>query len=125
MYEADMRRANLRDAQFNKGANGEPVRAQGINLSYADLRKAKFIGADLSPSIKNSKQNPSDLTGADLRGANLSGANLRGVKLCNTKIRIKGKVEDRTIGYEPLESMQAKCVDSAGNAVGGQSLLKE
>ena len=119
MYEANMGRANLSEAKFNKDANGEAVRAQGINLSYADLSRAELIGANLSPS----KNQHSDLTGADLSGANLSGANLRGVKLCRTKVRITGKAEDRTIGYEPLKSMRAECRDSAGRAIDGTPLL--
>ena len=119
MYEANMSRANLMEAKFNKDVNREVVRAQGINLSYADLSRAELIGANLSPSINQH----SDLTEADLSGANLSGANLRGVKLCRTKVRISGKAEERTIGYEQLKSMRADCRDSTGRAVNGPPLL--
>jgi len=126
MYEANLGGANLMDATFNEDANRKAVRAQGINLSYADLTGAKLIGADLSPSINHpSNLTKADLTGADLSGANLTGAILQGVRLCRTKIRITGKAEDRTRGYEPLMNIRAKCRDSSGRAINGVPLLRE
>ena len=87
IYEANMSRANLSEAEFSKDSDGGAVRAQGINLSHADLTKARLIGADLSRSLKQSSNlagailTEADLTEADLRGADLSGADLRRVKL--------------------------------------------
>jgi hypothetical protein len=124
IYEANFSRANLREAKFNKGLSGEKVRAQGINLSHSDLTRAEFIDADLTPS----KDNPSSLEGANLTDANLSGAKLtgailKGVTLCRTKIRISGHQTSRTIGYEPLMSIRAKCRDRSGQIVKGEALL--
>jgi uncharacterized protein YjbI with pentapeptide repeats len=142
LYEADMRLANLSEAQFNRISKEEVVRAQGINLSKADLTEAKFIGADLSISergegrrsnltgatlikanLTDTDLRGADLRGADLRGADLSGANLRGVKLCSTKIRITGEASQRTIGYEPLKMIRADCTDKDGNSIDGHALL--
>ena len=124
IYEANFSRANLSEAKFNKGLSGEKVRAQGINLSHSDLTRAEFIDADLTPS----KDNPSSLEGAnltdtDLSGAKLTGAILKGVTLCRTKIRISGDQKSRTIGYEPLMSIRAKCRDRSGQIVKGEALL--
>ena len=137
LYKADMRLANLSEAQFNRISKEEFVRAQGIDLSYANLTEAEFIGADLSRSERGegpesnlagtiliqANLTDADLRGANLRGADLSGAKLRGVKLCRTKIQVTGEASKRTIGYEPLKAMRADCKDRNGNRVDGLALL--
>lgn len=124
LYEANMSRANLSEADFGKDANGDMVRAQGINLSHADLTKASLIGADLSRSVKQpANLVGANLTDADLRGANLNGVDLRRVRLCRTRIQVTGDAAKRTLGYESLMSIRAECRDSSGKIFNGKPLL--
>lgn len=127
IYEANMSRANLSEAEFNADLNDEKVRAQGIDLSYSDLTRAKLVGADLSHTedIEGKLRHRSKLVGADLTEANLTDADLRGaslvdaildkVILCRTKIQISGDPSKRTVGYKPLMNIRAhECKDREG-----------
>ena len=129
IYEANMGRANLSEAEFNNDPNGGAVRAQGINLSYSNLTGAQFIGANLKSTnervtnLEGANLTNANLTDTDLRGARLVGATLQGVQLCRTKIQISGDPSGRTAGYEPLMNVRAKCKNGAGKIVEGKPLL--
>ncbi len=56
-----------------------------IDLSKADLKRAKLSGADLSGAdLSYARLEKADLSGANLYGASLEKANLLGAKLNNT-----------------------------------------
>jgi uncharacterized protein YjbI with pentapeptide repeats len=86
LYGADLRDANLRDANLY-GANLRDANLYGADLYGAYLRDANLYGADLSganlrgANLSGADLYGADLSGADLYGANLSGANLRGANL--------------------------------------------
>lgn len=69
---ADLSRAHLRDASFQRAV------MTGARLAEADAQNARFVsagmaGADLSGAVLRS----ADFTRADLKGAKLAGADLR------------------------------------------------
>jgi hypothetical protein len=70
-FAADLRRANLSEADF-RGADLIGVDLRGADLSEADLRGANLSGANLRVT---------DLSRANLSGANLSRADLSGTDL--------------------------------------------
>jgi len=98
---ADLSRAHLRDASFQRavmtGARLAEADAQnarfvsaamaGADLTRAVLRSADFTRADLKGAklvgadLRRATLFRADLTGADLTGADLSGANLSGALL--------------------------------------------
>jgi len=129
IYEANMGKANLSEAEFNNDPNGGAVRAQGINLSYSNLTGAQFIGANLKSTkekvtnLEGADLTNANLTDTDLRGARLTGATLQGVQLCRTKIQISGDPSGRTTGYEPLMNVRAQCTNGSGKIVEGKPLL--
>ncbi|WP_270937962.1 pentapeptide repeat-containing protein [Falsiroseomonas oryzae] len=69
---ADLSRAHLRDASFQRGRLG------GTRLVGADATDARFVSADLTGA---------DMTEATLREADFTRATLRGAKLMRTDMR--------------------------------------
>jgi uncharacterized protein YjbI with pentapeptide repeats len=91
IYEANMGRANLSEAEFNNDPNGGAVRAQGINLSYSTLIGAQFIGANL----KSTNERVTNLEGANLTNANLTDTDLRGAGWLEPLCKESNYVEQR------------------------------
>jgi uncharacterized protein YjbI with pentapeptide repeats len=83
LHDADLRGANLRDADLRDAD------LRGANLFGANLRDANLFGADLfDANLFGANLRGADLFDADLRGADLRGADLFGEILTKTPISI-------------------------------------
>jgi hypothetical protein len=87
LYGADLRDANLRDANLY-GANLRDANLYGADLYGAYLRDANLYGADLrGANLRGANLRGADLYGADLYGADLYGADLYGANLSGANLR--------------------------------------